>query len=345
MKNYHKVLIVLSIFLIPITSTLASNVYEIKLPDVPKVEAVVPEPITLKVTGSTSKTNKEILEELNRDKSIKFSNHKAPVYYEHKEDSSKVAKVGEIFNGKVTAFLHTTYMEQNKVIDILQKAGFEILASLPIDKKGFATSIVFTNDEILKASTKINRGFASTLRVTIDKKNRLVSITNPIFFMNAFMQDDYDKKLALRTLSTLRDAFKDLKNSDEQLKFRILKRYQFMKGLPKYMDMTTIKKGNMHTLLQKARESNKVVYEKALSVDSTIIGVKLGSRTTKFVKKIGYQNAGLLPYPVLIEGGEVKILDPKYYIAIMYPMLKMSQFMTIATTPGAIHKDIDKIFR
>ncbi len=39
------------------------------------------------------------------------------------------------------------------------------------------------------------------------------------------------------------------------------------------------------------------------------------------------------------------MLDPKYYIAVMYPMLKMSQFMKISTVPGAITKDIGKIFR
>ena len=75
------------------------------------------------------------------------------------------------------------------------------------------------------------------------------------------------------------------------------------------------------------------------------MGIKLSKRTTRFIKKTGYQNAGLLPYPVLIENNKVKILDPKYYIAIKYPMLKMSQFMTIATVPGAINKDIDKVFR
>ena len=39
------------------------------------------------------------------------------------------------------------------------------------------------------------------------------------------------------------------------------------------------------------------------------------------------------------------MLAPQYYIAVMYPKLKMSQFMKIATVPGAIAKDIDKVFR
>jgi len=161
---------------------------------------------------------------------------------------------------------------------------------------------------------KIMRGFAGALRITVDKKNKLLSISNPIYMLGAFMQEEYDAALAEKTLATLRNSFKDLKNSDELIKFRVL-------------------------------ESKKIVYEQRLENGAVVIGVKLGKRTSKFIKKTGYQNAGLLPYPVLIENGEAKILDPKYYISVMYPMLKMSQFMKIATVPGAISKDIDKIFR
>jgi len=118
-----------------------------------------------------------------------------------------------------------------------------------------------------------------------------------------------------------------------------------MEGMPRYNDMVVIKKASNDALYANAKKSKKILYEQKLSNGSIMIGVKLGKRTNKFIKKTGYQNAGLLPYPVLIEDGEAKILDPKYYIAIMYPMLKMSQFMTISTVPGAINKDIDKIFR
>ncbi len=109
--------------------------------------------------------------------------------------------------------------------------------------------------------------------------------------------------------------------------------------------MKVIKKGKNKALLAKAQKSKKVVYEQHLSNGSIVLGVQLGKRTSKFVKKTGYENSGLLPYPVLIENGEAKIMAPQYYIAVMYPYLKMSQFMKIATVPGAIVKDMDRIFR
>ncbi len=334
-----------SIFITLLNATTV-NIKIPKTPEVPKVEAVVP---TIKVHNSGSyKTNEQILEEFTKEKEVKFSNHVAPYLVEettNSADTDTKIQVGDIKNGRVSAYLHTPLLSKSDVITKLKDAGFSVLATYKVDKKGYATSIVFTNEALIKAASKSNKGFASALHITIDKKDKLISITNPIYTLAAFLQDDYDKTLALQTLQTLRDTFANLENSDEMMKFRILKHYQFMNGMPKYEDMQIIKKAPTATLLAKAKKSKKFVYQIDLLNGSHIVGVKLGKRTSKFIKKIGYKNAGLLPYPVLLENGEAKILDPKYYIAIMYPMLKMSQFMTIATVPGAINKDIDRIFR
>jgi len=82
-----------------------------------------------------------------------------------------------------------------------------------------------------------------------------------------------------------------------------------------------------------------------LASGATLVGIKLSKRTRKFTKRIGRNNAAMLPYPILIEKGKAKILDPKYYISFMYPMLTMSEFMTIATVPDAMLKDCEKVFK
>ena len=335
---------------LPLFSFLVFNLnattIDIKIPDVPKVpkvEAVVPK-VNVHSSGGY-KTNKEILEELNKEKIVHFSNHVAPQYIEEVSAKDEVIGVGDVKDGKVTAYLHAPMISPDEVVTLLKSAGFTVLATFKVDKKGLATSIVFTNADLIKAASKKNRGFASSLRVTVDKKDNIISITNPIYMLKAFLQDDYNEVLAKATLKKLRDSFTGLKNSDEILKERILSKYQFMAGMPQYQDMQSLKKKTSKQLLASAMKSKKVVYKIDLLDGSTIIGVKLSKRTTKFIKKIGYKNAGLLPYPILIENGEAKILDPKYYIAVMYPMLKMSQFMTISTVPGAINKDTDKVFR
>ncbi len=328
------------------TLTLSATTVNItipKVPEVPKVEAIVPSLNTQQ--EGRYKTNEQILKEYTHKKVVHFSNHVAPVAAEVKDVPNKVTLVGDIKNGRVSAYLHAPILSVSEVKHKLTEAGFQVLKTFAIDKKGSLHSLVFTNAALVTLASKNGRGFAGSLRVTVDAKDALISITNPIYLLAAFMQDEYDEALANKTLAQLRGAFTNLEDSDETLKFRILSRYQFMKGMPKYGDMKVIKKLSSEKLLANARKSKKIVYEQELDNGATIIGVKLSKRTSKFIKKVGYQNAGLLPYPVLIEKGEARILDPKYYIAIMYPKLKMSQFMTISTVPGAINKDIDRIFR
>jgi hypothetical protein len=116
-----------------------------------------------------------------------------------------------------------------------------------------------------------------------------------------------------------------------------------MHGMPHYEDMTVVARGSK--LLDKIKNNKKVVFVQKLENGSTLIGVKLGKRTRKFTDRIGTNNAALLPYPILIENNEAKIMDPKYYISVMYPRLQMSEFMTIATVPGAIVKDCQRIMK
>jgi len=132
-------------------------------------------------------------------------------------------------------------------------------------------------------------------------------------------------------------------NSKDQLKFQLLPKYQFMHGMPQYQDMVTVARGS--DLLSKLKNNKSVLFTQKLNNGTTLVGVKLGKRTSKFTSKIGTNNAALLPYPLIIENNEAKILEPKYYISVMYPLLQMSEFMTIATIPGAIIKDCERVFR
>lgn len=344
-KKSNKILSAGILLLLTLTALNAEYVVNIKIPKVPEVPKVTTKIPVVKNDDPNALSNDEILKEIMAEKVVIFSDHVAPELQEKKTDANKIILAGDLKNGRVPAYLHSKLLSKEEVKTKLETAGFIVLSNFKVDKKGKVTSVVFTNKEMQDAAAKKGRGFASTLRLSIDEKAKLISISNPIYVMAAFMQKDYDKVLAEKTLAQIRSAFEDIKNSDEIVKFRVLERFQFMEGMPKYQDMSLVKKAKNDVLLAKAKKSKKVVYEQKLSNGSIVIGVKLGKRTRKFVKKIGYHNSGLLPYPVLIENGEAKILDPKYYIAVMYPMLKMSQFMTISTVPGAIGKDIDKIFR
>ncbi len=262
------------------------------------------------------------------------------------EKSSGATDIGMTKNGRVSAYLRGAYIEVNEASKKLTDAGFKILSTSGVDKKGLLTTIVFTNDVLIKYADKKERGFMGALRVLIDNDNKQLTISNPLYFSRAFMQDDHDEKLIKGVLESINKAFSGLKEAKDHLKYTLLPKYQFMFAMPYYEDMIEVgDAGSSQKLLEKIKKSKSFVFSQVLSKDRILVGVNLGKRTSKFTGKIGTNNALLLPYPVLIENGDVKILDPKYYIAISYPMLKMSQFMKISTVPGAIEKDCKKLFK
>ena len=318
-----------------------NNSIIIDIPEVPKpVQA-------LKVITVRGNAPIKQNESLYKPRSIELKVSRPPEAVEATPSKDEAgAKVGDVKSGRISAYLRGDLKSVEDAKKALESSGFKVISVSKVDKKGKLTSIVFTNDNLVKLADKKNRGFAASLRLLVDEKNKQISITNPLYIEKAFMQDESDQKNVETVLADIRKSFPGLKNSDDLLKFNLLPKYHFMDAMPYYQDMITVAKGEK--LLEKAKAKNNgkdIVFIQPISKDRTLIGVKLGKRTSKFIKKIGEENAALLPYPVLIENGEAKILDPKYYISIMYPKLKMSQFMTISTVPGAIQLDCENLFR
>lgn len=311
-----------------------TNTVEIILPTVPKP----PEVIQLN-TNSSADT----------DRSIKFSKRVPPDYIAHRFDNQKKVKngthtnVGEEIHGRISAYLRGEFMDVKTVEEKLQAAGFNILVSTPVNKDGTLVSVVFTDQSLISMASKENRGFMASLRVLVDTKDKSISITNPLYMTKGFLQNDFNEKSAKKILAKLMTQFSNLENSKDALKFQLLPKYQFMNGMPHYEDMIEVAVGD--DLLEKIKDNDTVLFTQTLENGSTLIGVKLGKRTSTFTKRIGRNNAAMLPYTILIENGKAKILDPKYYIAYMYPMLQMSEFMTIATIPDAMVKDCEKVFK
>ncbi len=306
---------------------------EICLPTVPKV------PVALQ-----SENNQDAL-----DRSIKFSKRVPPNYIPHRFDKQKKLKqssntrIGEVSQGRISAHLRGKFMDVKTVEENLKTAGFEVLTSVPVDKKGTLISVVFTDKSLVSMASKENRGFIASLRVLVDTKEKKISVTNPLYMAKGFLQTDFDEKSAKKILVKLLEKFPGLKNSKDVLKFQLLPKYQFMNGMPHYEDMIEVASGD--DLLEKIKDNDKVLFTQTLENGSTLIGIQLSRRTSGFTKRIGRNNAAMLPYPILIENGKAKILDPKYYIAYMYPMLKMTEFMTIASIPDAMIKDCEKVFK
>lgn len=222
----------------------------------------------------------------------------------------------------------------------LTSGGFEVVGTYKSDA---GTTVLYTNEAMKAMANKENRGFSSVGRILVDDKQ--VSITNPVYFDKAFMQKEYNDAASASTLASLEKAFGALSDSADKYEGDDLAGYHFMVSMPYYEDMMIVGEGTTADLVAKAKSAKGTTAVIQLGEDRYVAFVELERRTNGFVKKIGLQNGQVLPWAVLIEGGKAKALSAKYFIAISYPLLTMSEFMTIATVPGAIENDLKKIFK
>lgn len=224
----------------------------------------------------------------------------------------------------------------------LASAGFEVVGTYKGDA---GTTVLFTSAQMKADANKATRGLAAVGRLLVDDERKQISIANPVYFGKAFMQDEYSHAVSAAQLASLEKAFGPCKDSTDKWEFAGLEGYHFMVGMPYYQDMTVVGEGSTADLVAKAQKAKGTTAVVKLSEDRYVAFVALDRRTNGFVKKIGTQNGQLLPWAVLIEDGKAKALSAKYFIAISYPLLTMSEFMTIATVPGAIENDLKKIFK
>lgn len=246
----------------------------------------------------------------------------------------------------ISAYLIGDYIDVSSAKEKLSKAGFEVLADYESVKDG--STIVFTNDALKSQAAKPGRANAAVLRLFIDHKEKMVSFTNPVYFGMAFMQNEYTPAIFETQLETIHHSFSGLRNSIDKLDSDDIPGFHFMMGMPYYEDADTLGEGSNSELLAKAKKYKKgklFLFELKLSDESTLVGYDLDKRTKKFVQKIGRANGAVLPYCISIENGKATSLEAKYYLAVSYPLLTMTEFTTIATVPGAIKKDLAKPFK
>lgn len=281
------------------------------------------------------------------DRSIKFSKRVPPNYIPHKFDKmkeelkKKSSVIGKEQGGRISAYIKGNYQTSEEVKNKLTEVGFTVLSEYNINKEKTIKSIIFTNNDIISASSKKERGFAGTLRILINHDDKTLTIANPIYMLKGFLQDDFNEKVANDILTKIMSKFTGLKNSDDELKYNIVSNYHFMTGMPYYEDMVEVGSGT--NLLSKIKKED-MIFNQKLENGSILIGVNL-SNISDFTEIIGRDNAGMLPYPILIEENKAKILNPKYYISFMYPMLSMSKFMTIKDIPDDITRECKNLFQ
>lgn len=250
------------------------------------------------------------------------------------------------FAKDISAYLTGSHVSVEAAKEKLAGAGFEVVTEYASVKDGI--TVVFTNAALKTEASKPKRAHAAVLRLFVDNKEKMISITNPVYFGRAFMQDDYSSDVFEAQLASINKAFPGLTGSADKLEDDDISGYHFMMGMPYYEDVDELAEGTTAELLAKAtayKDGKLLLFSIKLTDDSYLLGYDLGKRTKKFVKKIGRANAAVLPYCISIEKGLASSLEAKYYLAVSYPLLSMGEFTTISTVPGAIKKDLEKPFK
>jgi len=249
-----------------------------------------------------------------------------------------VLMVSSVMADNVSAYLYANYKNSDTVYSTLKARGFEILGEYDVQENEDYHILIFTNPVLKKAASHPDRGFASVLKVLVSKKKHQLIFTNPEYFLHAFLQDQYNEKSAEAIVDTLSAAFGNLSYSKAALDKSDIEEYHFLMGMPYYDDMIVLAEGNNLLSRVKKQAGDAIVFSLSLR-HATLVGIDmLGAMGDKeFLSKIkGEEHASFLPYMILIEDNKAKILHPKYYIAISYPELTMSEFINISSAPEDI---------
>lgn len=238
----------------------------------------------------------------------------------------------------ISAYYDAPYASVKTVKGKLGKAGFKVLTTYSPDNKSYLKVMVFTNKKLISIASKKLRGFAAVQRVIVNSKAKTVRVTNPEYWLRAFMQKEFKAGSCKGIKASIGKALGKLTATKDVLDSGDLAKYHYALSMPYYEDMLEFKAGKTTI------DPKKKLFELKLANGSTLVGIKL-SGTEKFIETIGENNALALPYTVLIEKGKAYALHAKYYLAVSYPLLSLGQFMKISSTPGAIEEKLEKSFK
>ncbi len=248
---------------------------------------------------------------------------------------------------KISSYEYGAYQEANDVKSALRDNGLKVVGEYDAMQNPNYHVIAYTSDRLLADASKKDEGFAAVQKVVVSKVDKELIFTNPEYFLHAFLGDDYKSEDAKQLNSLLTKAFGTLKGSKDALDEDDIEGYHFMMGMPYYEDMIEVAKGkNLGEKLEKNAGDN-IIFKVKVG-DDTLYGVAMPTKNGEksYISEIkGETNSAFLPYMVLVEDDEAKILHPKFYLAISYPQLSMGNFMSISGTPGDIEDYFKALFK
>lgn len=234
------------------------------------------------------------------------------------------------FAESVSTYLIGASASKADVQTKLKANGFQVLATTN-------NVVTITNSELQATNT-----YVATLQVYVGSSD--VRVQNPAYFGAAYLDSKYQKGQFKATTEALNKALGSLKGSSEKLDSSDLGGYHFIMGMPHFDEPVSVSKAD--EVYKKVPNNSRIVYSLTLPNGSLLVGHKLSLGTSDFLKTLGQtKNGQILPYEALVFSNEVKIMNPKFYLALCLPQLSMLEFMQISDIPEKIEKDITNAYK
>ncbi|CAA6817873.1 MAG: Unknown protein [uncultured Sulfurovum sp.] len=239
---------------------------------------------------------------------------------------------------KIPAYYIAPTQTLNALIMKLENHGFNILATTKVLEH--YNIITITNEELQNTNS-----YMATLQLNVNLKE--IRVQNPSYLAKAYLDENYHYGEFENTINALKDALGTLSESPQKADFSALPEYSFMYGLPKREDVLTIRKGSdIIKKILRPETKKYLAYTLTLPNGNILVGHKLSTKTNDFLHILHQEkNAQILPYEAMINGQEVSIMNPKYYLALSLPMLSLHEFMQIASVPDRIYRNIKKAYQ
>ena len=131
------------------------------------------------------------------------------------------------------------YLELDTLKQKLADSGLQVLGTHQVAGKTNYTVVVYTSADLKKAAQLSNRGFMAVLRILHNSKDKELVVSNPEYYMRAFLQKDYEDGIAKPVNDALAAALGTLSPTDDSLKTKKLAKYNYnqthdLKGSPQF---------------------------------------------------------------------------------------------------------------
>ncbi|MCF6238445.1 MAG: hypothetical protein L3J79_06495 [Candidatus Marinimicrobia bacterium] len=253
-------------------------------------------------------------------------------------------------------------MVKDKTRTALQDAGFTLLGEYQPAQDETRWVFVVNSPELIQAIQNVGEltGFAAALRVALTIEGSLVNIsyTNPVYLGNAYFQKNYpdvahhflavteELAASMADLGTVKDeAF----GVEKGLSEKDIRHYHYMFGMEYFEDVVELNEFSSFSVAKSILDSKlskggdtKLVYEVEIpGKELKLYGIALSGSTGEehFLPIIDIsspRHTAFLPYEILIMGNQALMLHGRYRIALAFPVLTMTTFGKIISTPGAI---------